>query len=751
MAEPRALRTLSDTPIKGAMQGGRLMKIEETPTRRRRRSLSDEVMCGGVSMSMENALDHAEQRKTSAERHGKLDRELTMSMLRSPVADGVVFPDRQAASGGGAGDQTATTVDVPLSPPLRKMSSDPPQRKVSSDLVAGRNLSMLSPLLSLDEEHFSPDKPARRCVDDDVSGVQYISPCRIDCEDDALRWSGMYKGGSGGSPDSVDEVAETTWWDTMRQIQVLSVHELERRIGFQGGAGLDCIRPAEAGRPNFRRSFGSFGSLAAMGFEDEEEIAQASPIPSRQVRTGANSHVRRRQRSTDYGRFSNGRSCGNRVGSDDRSESGDVSGSRTVSGDIPGGIEKYTIQRSTTSPHPFSTMENEDGQLRRRATIAGQAEEVSSEDELIERPRAQAPLRSASGYEAEAGLFSTGSAPDMIEPPSTTNSNTNADAIAGDHANGDAAQQRAEEVDEAVGLHEADQMVFDQVFDVHPFAAAAFLRAFVSCSTGLMFFHIHSLSVWPANVNEAGATATEAMATMAAEMEQHSWVHFAKVWVMLQVAVLVVGLPLRVEVQRELYGVSTARDTTEATRRLRVVFKSRCWKMNRMVGYVMMILGLIGPIFLGKAGYLWGNAHPESNGAPQGTLSNLPVVHQRLLSACSSNLLIFMMRVILTLSLLYFVQITQQARTGTAARRGLTDGTIKRLRRLVYSSELHGEGKGADVGLTSCAVCLGDYEDDDHLMILPCDPRHNFHAACIEPWLKRTNTCPLCQRGVPQS
>ena len=70
---------------------------------------------------------------------------------------------------------------------------------------------------------------------------------------------------------------------------------------------------------------------------------------------------------------------------------------------------------------------------------------------------------------------------------------------------------------------------------------------------------------------------------MAAEMEQYSWVKLAKIWVMLQVAVLVVGLPLRVEVQRELYGVSTARDTTEATRRLRVVFKSRFWRMNRMV------------------------------------------------------------------------------------------------------------------------------------------------------------------------
>ena len=96
---------------------------------------------------------------------------------------------------------------------------------------------------------------------------------------------------------------------------------------------------------------------------------------------------------------------------------------------------------------------------------------------------------------------------------------------------------------------------------------------------------------------------------------------------------------------------------------------------HSQVGYTMMVLGLIGPILLGKAGYLWGNAHPESNGAPQGTLSNLPVVHQRLLSACSSNLLIFMMRVILTLSLLYFVQV----RAGVRARgREKVGGIIKK-------------------------------------------------------------------------
>ena len=73
--------------------------------------------------------------------------------------------------------------------------------------------------------------------------------------------------GGGGQSDKLRTHQLTT--NRSFQIQVLSVHELERRIGFQGGDGLNAIRPAENGRPNFRRSFGSFGSLAAMGFEDE--------------------------------------------------------------------------------------------------------------------------------------------------------------------------------------------------------------------------------------------------------------------------------------------------------------------------------------------------------------------------------------------------------------------------------------------------------------------------------------------------
>ncbi|KAI5077636.1 hypothetical protein GOP47_0007460 [Adiantum capillus-veneris] len=43
-----------------------------------------------------------------------------------------------------------------------------------------------------------------------------------------------------------------------------------------------------------------------------------------------------------------------------------------------------------------------------------------------------------------------------------------------------------------------------------------------------------------------------------------------------------------------------------------------------------------------------------------------------------------------------------------------------------------------------CAVCLGEYEDHDFLRILPhCG--HTFHVGCIDAWLRRNSTCPVCR------
>lgn len=46
-----------------------------------------------------------------------------------------------------------------------------------------------------------------------------------------------------------------------------------------------------------------------------------------------------------------------------------------------------------------------------------------------------------------------------------------------------------------------------------------------------------------------------------------------------------------------------------------------------------------------------------------------------------------------------------------------------------------------------CPICLLEFEDGDDLRVLPCEGQHQFHQACVDPWLLRVSTsCPLCRK-----
>ncbi|CAM0907846.1 unnamed protein product [Alopecurus aequalis] len=47
----------------------------------------------------------------------------------------------------------------------------------------------------------------------------------------------------------------------------------------------------------------------------------------------------------------------------------------------------------------------------------------------------------------------------------------------------------------------------------------------------------------------------------------------------------------------------------------------------------------------------------------------------------------------------------------------------------------------------ACGICLEDYDNGDMLRLLPC--KHEFHVACIDPWLTKWGTfCPVCKLEV---
>lgn len=45
-----------------------------------------------------------------------------------------------------------------------------------------------------------------------------------------------------------------------------------------------------------------------------------------------------------------------------------------------------------------------------------------------------------------------------------------------------------------------------------------------------------------------------------------------------------------------------------------------------------------------------------------------------------------------------------------------------------------------------CAICLTAYQEGDELSLLPC--KHELHTDCLTPWLKQTNSCPLCRHQL---
>ncbi|KAJ8900171.1 hypothetical protein K2173_024811 [Erythroxylum novogranatense] len=49
-----------------------------------------------------------------------------------------------------------------------------------------------------------------------------------------------------------------------------------------------------------------------------------------------------------------------------------------------------------------------------------------------------------------------------------------------------------------------------------------------------------------------------------------------------------------------------------------------------------------------------------------------------------------------------------------------------------------------------CSICLGDYQEKEMLRIMPkCG--HNFHLSCIDVWLRKQSTCPVCRFPVQAS
>ncbi|XP_041968669.1 E3 ubiquitin-protein ligase SIRP1-like isoform X2 [Aricia agestis] len=48
--------------------------------------------------------------------------------------------------------------------------------------------------------------------------------------------------------------------------------------------------------------------------------------------------------------------------------------------------------------------------------------------------------------------------------------------------------------------------------------------------------------------------------------------------------------------------------------------------------------------------------------------------------------------------------------------------------------------------LEECSICFDVILKNQEVMSLPCT--HQFHAACVMPWLQQSQTCPNCRKSI---
>ncbi|XP_015078822.1 RING-H2 finger protein ATL16-like [Solanum pennellii] len=81
--------------------------------------------------------------------------------------------------------------------------------------------------------------------------------------------------------------------------------------------------------------------------------------------------------------------------------------------------------------------------------------------------------------------------------------------------------------------------------------------------------------------------------------------------------------------------------------------------------------------------------------------------------------------------------------------RGLEESVIQSIPIFQYKK---GEGKDAIIeerrrSSCECAVCLNDFQHNEKLRIIP-SCAHIFHIDCIDVWLQKNATCPLCRTNI---
>lgn len=80
----------------------------------------------------------------------------------------------------------------------------------------------------------------------------------------------------------------------------------------------------------------------------------------------------------------------------------------------------------------------------------------------------------------------------------------------------------------------------------------------------------------------------------------------------------------------------------------------------------------------------------------------------------------------------------------TGGSKGLAGDSVEKIPKIVITNDNNVDDSGERV---SCSVCLQDFQLGETVRSLPhC--HHMFHLPCIDKWLVRHGSCPLCRRDM---
>jgi len=210
----------------------------------------------------------------------------------------------------------------------------------------------------------------------------------------------------------------------------------------------------------------------------------------------------------------------------------------------------------------------------------------------------------------------------------------------------------------------------------------------------------------------------------------------AGTWILLQVALQIAQLPVRVLLMRRLNAAAAAGSDDVAALHLLALNRSIAWKTNKRLGAINLAWFVVGVIV------------SCANGGGPCQMRWLILFHIGL----------FAVRCFATVA--WFVKsfsgddadAALRARLGDGQPRGLlavssifrrtsARAILVTLPRRTYGND--SADNGVRFAQSACVVCLEDFALGEQLPELACG--HCLHEACLEQWLSHRRICPVCQ------